>query len=126
MRQARDGGGTVTTALPAALTRRHIPVLDGLRAVSVFTVMAYHFGASSVPGDLGVTAFFVLSGFLITRLLLADTMRRGASPFRGSTFGGRSGSSLRTICSSRCRLPSTALEAMRGRLGYPAPPWHMA
>jgi peptidoglycan/LPS O-acetylase OafA/YrhL len=50
----------------------HLPALDGLRAVAVFTVIASHAGIPHVPGDLGVSAFFVLSGFLITRLLLRE------------------------------------------------------
>lgn len=52
-----------------------LPQLDGLRAIAVGCVMAYHF----LPGDerlaplasIGVRLFFVLSGFLITRILLA-------------------------------------------------------
>jgi peptidoglycan/LPS O-acetylase OafA/YrhL len=56
---------------------RHLPALDGLRAVSVFTVMTFHFGFETVPGDLGVSAFFVLSGFLITTLLLREWDDRG-------------------------------------------------
>src|SRR5204862_7360694 len=50
----------------------HLPALDGLRAVAVFTVIVYHFGIAAIPGDLGVSAFFVLSGFLITWLLLQE------------------------------------------------------
>ena len=53
----------------------HLPALDGLRAVAVFTVIVYHFGIAAVPGDLGVSAFFVLSGFLITWLLLREHAR---------------------------------------------------
>jgi peptidoglycan/LPS O-acetylase OafA/YrhL len=59
------------------LAQSHIPALDGLRAVSVFTVIAYHFGFVRVPGDLGVSAFFVLSGFLITWLLLKEDRETG-------------------------------------------------
>src|SRR2546422_906112 len=56
----------------------HLPALDGLRAVAVFTVIVYHFGIAAVPGDLGGSAFFVLSGFLITWLLLL-LLRGGAA-----------------------------------------------
>ncbi|CAN5857081.1 hypothetical protein BH24ACT3_BH24ACT3_09270 [soil metagenome] len=49
------------------------PALDGLRAVAVVAVMLYHGGVSWVPGGfLGVDLFFVLSGHLITTLLLRE------------------------------------------------------
>ena len=58
---------------------RHIPALDGLRAITVILVMLDHTivvapeWAGSLPhGSLGVDVFFVLSGFLITALLLRD------------------------------------------------------
>ncbi|CUU58926.1 hypothetical protein Ga0074812_12354 [Parafrankia irregularis] len=51
----------------------HSPALDGLRALAVMSVMAYHAGLSWMPGGLlGVDAFFVLSGFLITGLLVTE------------------------------------------------------
>jgi peptidoglycan/LPS O-acetylase OafA/YrhL len=54
----------------------YIPALDGLRAVAVLAVVAYHL--DELPGGfLGVDVFFVISGFLITRLLLAERERRG-------------------------------------------------
>src|SRR5207253_11425408 len=68
---------TSSESLMRALGQSHIPVLDGLRAVSVFTVMGYHLGFARVPGDLGVSAFFVLSGFLITWLLLKEDRATG-------------------------------------------------
>lgn len=64
-------------SLSQVLQRRHLPALDGLRAVAVGTVVVYHGGVSAVPGDLGVTAFFVLSGFLITWLLLREEGHSG-------------------------------------------------
>ncbi len=52
------------------------PALDGLRALAVGAVIAYHFGYGWAPGGyLGVDTFFVLSGFLITSLLLAEFTR---------------------------------------------------
>jgi len=60
----------------------HLPALDGLRAVAVFTVIVYHFGIATVPGDLGVSAFFVLSGFLITWLLLKEHAASGTVSLR--------------------------------------------
>lgn len=52
-----------------------IPSLDGLRTISIMIVFVSHAGYSSVPGGLGVSIFFVISGFLITTLLRieADT-----------------------------------------------------
>ena len=51
----------------------YIPSLDGLRAFAVLAVIAYHMNMSWAPGGLlGVTMFFVLSGYLITGLLIAE------------------------------------------------------
>jgi peptidoglycan/LPS O-acetylase OafA/YrhL len=62
-----------TPTLATVAEQRHLPALDGLRAVAVFTVMIYHYTESRwVPGDLGVSLFFVISGFLITLLLLRE------------------------------------------------------
>jgi peptidoglycan/LPS O-acetylase OafA/YrhL len=53
-------------------TRTRAPGLDGVRALAVLAVMGFHDGASELSGGfLGVDIFFVLSGFLITDLLLA-------------------------------------------------------
>src|SRR5690606_9318366 len=54
----------------------YLPALDGLRAVAVFAVVAYHLGELH-GGFLGVDVFFAISGFLITRLLLAERERNG-------------------------------------------------
>jgi len=74
---------------PTRATSGHIPALDGIRGVAAATVFIYHYGGgarSSVLavhlvgmaihlGWVGVSLFFVLSGFLITGILL-DSMRR--------------------------------------------------
>jgi peptidoglycan/LPS O-acetylase OafA/YrhL len=64
---------------------RYLPALDGLRAIAVLGVLLSHY-AAAVPwvfyGALGVQLFFVLSGFLITGILLrarADAAEAGAS-----------------------------------------------
>ena len=52
---------------------RYVPALDGLRALAVLAVVAYHMKMPwAVGGLLGVTVFFVLSGYLITSLLLIE------------------------------------------------------
>ena len=52
--------------------RGYRPALDGIRAVAVIAVIAFH-ATSSLPGGyLGVDVFFVLSGYLITGLLLEE------------------------------------------------------
>ncbi len=53
--------------------RAYFPSVDGLRALAVLAVVAYHFNLpGAVGGLLGVTVFFVISGFLITSILLAE------------------------------------------------------
>jgi peptidoglycan/LPS O-acetylase OafA/YrhL len=55
-----------------------IPSLDGLRAISILIVLVSHAGYGSVvPGGLGVTIFFFLSGYLITTLLMDERQRSG-------------------------------------------------
>jgi peptidoglycan/LPS O-acetylase OafA/YrhL/lysophospholipase L1-like esterase len=57
---------------------RHLPALDGLRALAVLAVLAYHLGYPWARGGyLGVDLFFVLSGFLITSLLLEEHEETG-------------------------------------------------
>jgi len=64
--------------VPTAVTGHYLPALDGLRAVSMIGVLIYHLNASWLPGGyLGVDMFFVLSGFLITSLLLEEWARKG-------------------------------------------------
>ena len=55
--------------------------LDGIRAIAIALVFAEHFGGF-LPGTVGVDVFFVLSGYLITSLLVAEYDRRGRVDFR--------------------------------------------
>ena len=57
---------------------RYIPALDGLRTLAVVAVVLYHLNLTWAQGGLlGVTVFFVLSGYLITRLLINEVSKTG-------------------------------------------------
>lgn len=67
---------------PIRVLRGRLPCLDGLRALSILLVIFAHSGAqipifSKLDGHSGVTCFFVISGFLITLLLLRERERTG-------------------------------------------------
>ncbi len=65
---------------PAAqkIKKRYITSLDGLRALAVFAVIFYHLNCQWAQGGLlGVTVFFVLSGYLITGLLVNEIEETG-------------------------------------------------
>jgi peptidoglycan/LPS O-acetylase OafA/YrhL len=86
-RQARVGyGGDIDRAHGFAAPvndlfpqrSQNIPSLDGIRAISVLLVVLGHSGLENlVPGGLGVTIFFFLSGYLISTLMLAENERTG-------------------------------------------------
>ena len=63
---------------------RYIPALDGLRAVAVLAVIAYHLGLPGCQGGLmGVTVFFVISGYIVTKILVVEYSRTGSIDFKG-------------------------------------------
>ena len=64
-------------------SNRHIQSIDGLRAVAVIAVMLYHLGLDWIPGGfLGVDLFFVISGYVITGLILDSIEGAGALDLR--------------------------------------------
>jgi peptidoglycan/LPS O-acetylase OafA/YrhL len=74
--------------LAEVLRHSRLPGLDGLRAVGVFTVLVAHTVVTrGMPGDFGPTAFFVLSGFLITRLLERERNNTGTVSIRRFYLG---------------------------------------
>lgn len=67
----------------SASLRRYIPGLDGLRAIAVMAIILYHINTDVLPGGfLGVTLFFVLSGYLITSLLMSEWSNTGRVDIR--------------------------------------------
>ncbi|WP_345951711.1 acyltransferase [Mucilaginibacter sp. PAMB04274] len=61
----------------------YIPSLDGLRGISILLVFVAHIGFEKiVPGGLGVTIFFFISGYLITSLLISEINNTGSIHFK--------------------------------------------
>jgi peptidoglycan/LPS O-acetylase OafA/YrhL len=68
---------------PATSGGQYFPEIDGLRAVAVVSVLLYHLDARIIGGGfVGVDVFFVISGYLITDLLLKDIHGQNYSLFR--------------------------------------------
>ena len=69
--------------LSSTRSNRYIPAIDGLRAIAVLAVLAYHLTLPWWPGGfLGVDLFFVISGYVITRLILDSIERSSALDLR--------------------------------------------
>jgi len=63
---------------PVGADQRYLPGLDGLRAIAVAVVVAYHLGLGWASGGLlGVGVFFTLSGYLITDILVGQWRKHG-------------------------------------------------
>ena len=63
---------------PSAVSFERLPAIDGMRAIAVYLVVAFHAGVVRFEGGfVGVDVFFVLSGFLITRLLIVEFASTG-------------------------------------------------
>src|ERR1700682_1094548 len=129
MSQVPKGEATTLAPISAAyssliekLNRPHIPSLDGIRGIAALLVVFYHFGMYlhfyPLPGFFGVLTFFVLSGFLITWLLLKEDAKQATFRSDISTFAARSESSRRSthIGSSPLGCGSWHIEACPGRL----------
>ncbi|GAA4986092.1 hypothetical protein GCM10023317_11460 [Actinopolymorpha pittospori] len=132
-------GTTTATATPPSVTspasdppapagaegaRRHPPAgrsagVDGLRAVAAGTVIAYHLHSELLPGgSIGVDVFFGISGFVITRLLLAEFDRTREISLRRFYVRRflRLGPALMLLCAVVATLAlATPLKAFEGQ-----------
>jgi len=83
-------GSSTTTPIretPAQAVGEYRPDIDGLRAFSILSVLLFHAWPRALPGGfVGVDIFFVISGFLISRIILASL---ADGSFRYTTFYGR-------------------------------------
>lgn len=70
-----EGGATSAGKAPSGLA--HVPALDGMRALAVLAVVAYHGTTWAHGGFLGVDVFFALSGFFVTAVLAHEHARTG-------------------------------------------------
>jgi peptidoglycan/LPS O-acetylase OafA/YrhL len=74
-----DQNSIALTARPSATGKERINALDGLRAVALLIIMGYHFGVGWLQGGFfSLDIFYVLSGYLITGLLVSEYRKRSA------------------------------------------------
>ena len=79
LRPVNGGHHPGLTGRPSATGKERILSLDGLRAVALLIIMGYHFGLGWLQGGFfSLDIFYVLSGYLITGLLLGEYRRRSA------------------------------------------------
>ena len=86
---------------------RYRSEIDGLRAVSVLAVFFFHLGDNITSGGyVGVDVFFVISGYLITSLILSERQR---NEFSLVSFYARRSSALHRPSSPWCLRPSPSV-----------------
>ena len=92
----------------------YVPALDGLRGLAVVLVLLFHFvGHQGLPGGwVGVDVFFVLSGFLITTLLVQEHQEKGRISL--SQFASRRESTSR-IAAKSSGTPSSSERIVKRR-----------
>lgn len=78
LRVSQGGTEDEATGAPPGLRSAHRPAIQGMRAVAVLLVVAYHAGLPVPGGFTGVDVFFVISGFVITEMLHREWTRTGS------------------------------------------------
>jgi peptidoglycan/LPS O-acetylase OafA/YrhL len=111
------GAAPAAKASPMRATLAHMPALDGLRGMAVLGVLFFHADALLPGGYLGVDLFFVLSGFLITSLLILEHESTGRVDL--AAFWGRR--ARRLFPALLAIMPAVALYA-----AFVAPPKELA
>jgi peptidoglycan/LPS O-acetylase OafA/YrhL len=96
---------------------KYIPALDGIRAVSIAIVIFSHFGFKRlIPGVFGVTVFFFVSGFLISRLLFDEHIKTGTINLRD--FYIRRGLRLYPACLTMILVGGLIYTGLGGRVTH--------
>ena len=104
--------------------RRYITGLDGIRAIAVIMVLAYHLKlALFKSGFLGVTVFFVLSGYLITGILISEVEEEGTIDLKNfwpeAYQASCSGSYVNGSCYNICQRSRKQDYFYKGLQGFP-------